>query len=53
MTHVKTIRGKKYYYTSLRKGKKVTSKYVAPVQRVRKPKAKQEKEEPQSQDYIG
>lgn len=30
--HVKVINGKKYYYESIRKGKKVTSKYLGPVE---------------------
>jgi hypothetical protein len=29
--HVKTINGKKYYYESVRKGDKVTSRYLGPV----------------------
>ena len=29
--HVKTINGRKYYYESIRRGKKVTSKYIGPV----------------------
>ena len=29
--HIKTINGKKYYYQSVRKGKKVTSVYLGPV----------------------
>lgn len=53
MTHVKTINGKKYYYKSMRVGDKITSKYVGPVQRVRKQKTKEEKKEEQEQDYIG
>ena len=32
--HIKTINGKKYYYQSIRKGKKVTSKYIGPVESV-------------------
>jgi hypothetical protein len=34
--HVKTINGKKYYYQSVRKGKKVTSIYLGPVEKVDK-----------------
>jgi len=30
--HVKTINGRKYYYESIRKGKKVTSRYLGPVE---------------------
>ena len=29
--HIKTINGRKYYYESIRRGKKVTSKYIGPV----------------------
>jgi len=29
--HIKTIKGKKYYYESKRIGKKVTSVYIGPV----------------------
>jgi hypothetical protein len=29
--HIKIINGRKYYYASVRKGKKVTSKYLGPV----------------------
>jgi len=32
--HVKTIKGKKYYYESKRVGKKVTSVYIGPVGKV-------------------
>ncbi|MBI4162346.1 MAG: hypothetical protein HY513_01575 [Candidatus Aenigmarchaeota archaeon] len=34
--HVKTINGRKYYYQSIRLGKKVTSKYIGPVETKRK-----------------
>jgi|GEM_PF-2927877 len=33
--HIKIINGRKYYYSSIRKGKKVTSKYLGPVERLR------------------
>ena len=36
--HVKTINGRKYYYESIRKGKKVTSKYLGPVETIKKKK---------------
>jgi hypothetical protein len=37
--HIKIINGRKYYYESIRKGKKVTSKYLGPVdERKRKPR---------------
>ena len=39
--HIKVINGRKYYYASIRKGKKVTSKYIGPVERIRKSKKKQ------------
>ncbi len=29
--HIKVINGRRYYYESVRKGKKVTSKYLGPV----------------------
>ena len=32
--HIKTIKGKKYYYESKRVGKKVTSVYIGPVDAV-------------------
>ena len=34
--HIKVINGRKYYYESVRKGKKVTSRYLGPVERIRK-----------------
>jgi hypothetical protein len=65
--HIKVINGRKYYYESIRKGKKVTSKYLGPVERIRKRKrtaseapmeqleAAAEQQEPQEEDtaYIG
>ncbi|MBI3190634.1 hypothetical protein HYZ41_02940 [archaeon] len=33
--HIKVINGRQYYYSSIRKGKKVTSKYLGPVERIR------------------
>ena len=36
--HIKVINGRKYYYESIRVGKKVTSRYLGPVDRVRKRK---------------
>jgi hypothetical protein len=38
--HIKVINGRKYYYSSIRKGKKVTSKYLGPVERIRKTRKK-------------
>ena len=29
--HIKVINGRRYYYESIRRGKKVTSKYLGPV----------------------
>ncbi|MBI2233393.1 MAG: hypothetical protein HYU56_05740 [Candidatus Aenigmarchaeota archaeon] len=64
--HIKIINGRRYYYESIRRGKKVTSKYLGPVdERKRKPRkvniqqteeTKQESqpEQPQEeQEYIG
>ena len=64
--HIKIINGRRYYYESIRRGKKVTSKYLGPVdERKRKPRkvniqqaeeTKQESqpEKPQEeQEYIG
>ena len=36
--HIKIINGRKYYYESIRKGKKVTSRYIGPVERIRRRK---------------
>ncbi|HLD39425.1 MAG TPA: hypothetical protein VJB05_03880 [archaeon] len=37
--HIKVINGRKYYYESIRQGKKVTSRYIGPVdERKRKSK---------------
>lgn len=30
--HIKVINGRKYYYESIRIGKKVTSRYIGPVE---------------------
>lgn len=65
--HIKVINGRKYYYQSIRVGKRVTSKYLGPVQRIRKPRRtfeeggiakKQAEPEPQEhpqteESYIG
>jgi hypothetical protein len=54
--HVKTINGKKYYYESIRKGKKVTSKYLGPVEEPIKIRKKEIKEEDlilPDDSYIG
>ena len=63
--HIKTINGRRYYYESIRKGKKVLSKYLGPVdERKRKPKKQAELEQQtqpaqaehateEPQNYIG
>ena len=57
--HIKIINGRKYYYESIRKGKKVTSRYLGPVdERKRKIREEpQELEEVQEikpeENYIG
>ena len=64
--HIKIINGRRYYYESIRRGKKVTSKYLGPVdERKRKPrkvniqqteeiKQESQPEQPQEeQEYIG
>jgi len=57
--HIKIINGRKYYYQSIRKGKKVTSKYLGPVGD-RKRKQKDETPAPEQElllaednSYIG
>ncbi|MEK6887788.1 MAG: hypothetical protein AABX14_02465 [Candidatus Aenigmatarchaeota archaeon] len=42
--HIKVINGRKYYYESIRRGKKVTSRYIGPVDE-RKRKSKKLAEE--------
>jgi len=64
--HVKTIKGRKYYYKSIRKGDKVTSEYIGPVDAVdsqkqeppaepkdEDPKEKSPGQEEEEDDYIG
>ncbi len=60
--HIKTINGRKYYYESIRRGKKVTSRYIGPVdERKRKSRKSEAAEEQIVQDtapegeenYIG
>ncbi len=46
--HIKTINGRKYYYESIRVGRKVTSRYLGPVE-ARKRKSKVE-EQPVQQE---
>ncbi|HLD49278.1 MAG TPA: hypothetical protein VJB11_02855 [archaeon] len=57
--HIKIINGRKYYYESIRMGKKVTSRYLGPVEApMRKPKEQKEEataedaQQPED-DYIG
>ncbi len=49
--HVKVINGKKYYYESIRKGKKITSKYLGPVEKKQR-KEKMEEEAAPENSYI-
>lgn len=55
--HIKIINGRKYYYQSIRKGKKVTSKYLGPVdKRIKKKKIDEVKSEDlvlPDDSYIG
>jgi hypothetical protein len=62
--HIKIINGKKYYYESIRRGKKVTSRYLGPVERIRKRKRTaaepmenemvvQEEQPAEENNYIG
>ena len=49
--HIKIINGRKYYYESIRRGKKVTSRYIGPVdERKRKSKKPETAEEQVVQD---
>lgn len=49
--HIKTINGRRYYYESIRKGKKVLSRYLGPVdERKRKPKRLAEEQQQQVQE---
>jgi len=59
--HIKVINGRRYYYESIRKGKRVLSRYIGPVDgRIRTKRRKlaeettesQEKQN-QEQQYIG
>ena len=55
--HIKTIKGRKYYYESIRKGDKVTSRYIGPVDEKAKKRNKkdieQEDLEMPEDSYIG
>ena len=49
--HIKIINGRKYYYESIRRGKKVTSRYIGPVdERKRKSRKTDAAEEQTLQD---
>lgn len=54
--HIKVINGRRYYYESIRKGKKVTSRYIGPVderkRRARKAKAEEIQEATQQQQQA-
>ncbi len=62
--HIKVINGRRYYYESIRQGKKVISRYIGPVDgRLRKYRKKKLEEEmtkqqtadalPAEDSYIG
>ena len=54
--HVKKINGRKYYYESIRKGKKVTSRYIGPAEepvKIRKKEISEEDLVLPADSYIG
>ncbi|MEM7813574.1 MAG: hypothetical protein QW548_01600 [Candidatus Aenigmatarchaeota archaeon] len=53
--HIKTIKGRKYYYESKRIGKRVTSIYIGPVEKVdKKCRGLDEETEPFDEEfYVG
>ena len=54
--HIKIINGRKYYYESIRKGKKVTSRYLGPAEEPVKTRKKEIREEDlvlPEDSYIG
>ena len=52
--HIKVINGRKYFYESVRKGKKVTSRYLGPAEQpLRKTKKIAEADSEQEENYIG
>ena len=58
--HIKMINGRKYYYESIRRGKKVTSRYIGPVDERKRKSKKSTAEEEQvvqqvegDENYIG
>jgi hypothetical protein len=50
--HIKVIKGRKYYYESIRKGKKVTSKYLGPVDEKTKTRKNAKKEIEEEMEYV-
>jgi len=58
--HIKVIKGRKYFYESKRIGKKVISKYIGPVEKVRSQETENNEEsvkrndaEEKDDSYIG
>lgn len=55
--HVKTIKGRKYYYESKRIGKRVTSVYIGPVEKISREQTRNLEEELSEQAeeefYVG
>jgi hypothetical protein len=52
--HIKVIKGKKYYYESIRVGKKVMSKYIGPVGKVKASEEPERIEETKDENfYLG
>ena len=53
--HIKTIKGKKYYYESKRVGSRVTSVYIGPVDRIGKERRSLDDESDTSEEefYVG
>ena len=52
--HIKVIKGKKYYYESVRVGKKVMSRYIGPVDKVKVSEESERIEEPKDENfYLG
>jgi hypothetical protein len=52
--HIKTINGRRYYYKSVRIGKKVTSKYLRPVdKKIKRKKQKLQETVLSDISYIG
>lgn len=50
--HIKVINGRKYYYESIRKGKKVTSRYLGPADEENTGSEELPEEAPE-ENYIG